>query len=151
MNTCRHCLCLFVAKEWQIAKSDLECDPCRRTRQSNYREKRKAAGNPVVSGRMPREYHRDYESRYLSNPENIERRNALMRSYTESGHLAEHRKARRDVRTAIQSGLMVRQPCQVCNTSPAEAHHDDYSKPLNVRWLCHKHHAEHHAKATGET
>ncbi len=35
-----------------------------------------------------------------------------------------------------------RQPCW-CG-EPGEAHHPDYGKPLNVIWLCRKHHAEIH-------
>lgn len=29
--------------------------------------------------------------------------------------------------------------------NPGERHHDDYSKPLEIRWLCRKHHALLHA------
>jgi len=47
---------------------------------------------------------------------------------------------------AIKSGLLVRQPCEVCGHSPVEAHHGDYSKPLDVRWLCRTHHLEQHGK-----
>jgi len=41
---------------------------------------------------------------------------------------------------------MERKPCEVCNDVNSEAHHDDYSKPMEVRFLCSKHHKEHHAK-----
>lgn len=45
----------------------------------------------------------------------------------------------------INDGDLIRQPCEVCNTEiNIEAHHDDYYKPLEVRWLCKKHHIEHH-------
>lgn len=46
---------------------------------------------------------------------------------------------------AIKRGELIRQPCEVCFTvESVEAHHDDYTKPLDVRWLCRLHHAEHH-------
>lgn len=54
--------------------------------------------------------------------------------------------ARRLVHQAVASGKLVRQPCEVCQATPAEGHHDDYSKPLEVRWLCSPHHDEHHAR-----
>lgn len=45
----------------------------------------------------------------------------------------------------IKQGELIRQPCEVCNTDvDVQAHHDDYMKPLDVRWLCRKHHREHH-------
>lgn len=50
------------------------------------------------------------------------------------------------VRKMVASGKLKRLPCEVCGSSPSEGHHDDYSKPTIVRWLCVKHHTEHHLK-----
>lgn len=47
------------------------------------------------------------------------------------------------VGNAIRDGRLIRQPCQVLGCDKkAEAHHDDYSKPLDVQWLCFRHHRE---------
>lgn len=55
------------------------------------------------------------------------------------------RHARDLVNSEIRKGFLIPQPCEVCGTSLSiEAHHDDYSKPLHVRWLCVIHHREHH-------
>lgn len=48
------------------------------------------------------------------------------------------------VQTAIRNGTLVKIPCEVCGLLRSSAHHDDYSKPLLVRWLCHAHHMELH-------
>lgn len=46
---------------------------------------------------------------------------------------------------AIKTGKLMKMPCEVCFAEEnVEAHHDDYLKPLDVRWLCKTHHAEHH-------
>lgn len=45
---------------------------------------------------------------------------------------------------AIRRRELVRQPCEVCGAADTEGHHDDYSKPLTVRWLCKAHHLEAH-------
>lgn len=45
---------------------------------------------------------------------------------------------------AIRNGLLVKQPCEVCGDRQVHAHHDDYDKPLLVRWLCPKHHKQWH-------
>jgi hypothetical protein len=54
------------------------------------------------------------------------------------------RKAQIAIGNALRDGKLIRMPCEICNDSKTAAHHDDYSKPLDVRWLCTKHHAEYH-------
>lgn len=53
--------------------------------------------------------------------------------------------AYRAVNAALSSGKIRRQQCERCD-AVGEAHHDDYSKPLEIRWLCHKHHTEEHGR-----
>jgi hypothetical protein len=40
----------------------------------------------------------------------------------------------------LRRGKIMRRPCERCGSPDAEMHHDDYSKPLEVRWLCRDHH-----------
>lgn len=54
--------------------------------------------------------------------------------------------ARLVVRHATAAGTLVKQPCEVCGALEVHGHHDDYSQPLTVRWLCPLHHTEHHTE-----
>ncbi len=54
--------------------------------------------------------------------------------------------ARNAVGNAIRDGKLIRQPCSVCGSLKSQAHHDDYSKPLDVKWLCNEHHRAEHRK-----
>lgn len=56
----------------------------------------------------------------------------------------EKRHAHNLVNAAVRDGKLLRLPCSVCNNQKSEAHHEDYSRPLDVVWLCRKHHAELH-------
>lgn len=44
-----------------------------------------------------------------------------------------------------RKGNITQKPCEVCGSELyIHAHHDDYSKPLDVRWLCAAHHKQWH-------
>jgi hypothetical protein len=60
-------------------------------------------------------------------------------------------RARNAVSNALRDGRLVRQSCLVCGER-AQAHHEDYSRPLEVVWLCFKHHREdkHHQIVTSK-
>jgi ribosomal protein S27AE len=45
-------------------------------------------------------------------------------------------KARSTLYSALRTGRIERQPCERCGAEKVQAHHDDYSRPLDVRWLC---------------
>ena len=88
------------------------------------------------------------KQRYIENGEEIR---AQAKEYRDS-HKEEIKKRNR-LRTgnanhilgiAIARGKIKKQPCEVCGLELTEAHHDDYNKPMEVRWLCNRHHHEWH-------
>lgn len=50
--------------------------------------------------------------------------------------VADKVRARKALNHAVAAGRVVPQPCETCTAPRAQAHHDDYSQPLQVRWLC---------------
>lgn len=60
------------------------------------------------------------------------------------GKNPDRKRATSCVNNAVRDGRLMKKPCEVCGHPIVQAHHDDYSKPLDVRWLCVQHHNEHH-------
>ena len=56
----------------------------------------------------------------------------------------EKKSAQNAVNNAVRDGRLERKPCEVCGDPDSQGHHEDYSKPLDVRWLCARHHADRH-------
>lgn len=113
----------------------------------------------VKANRMVRtEQYREYERSRANAPHRVEARKAY--AQTPEGKAAGNRAKRAFIErnplkraahvmvgNALRDGRLVRQPCEACGEC-AQAHHDDYSKPLEVRWLCTTHHAEWHKHNT---
>ena len=66
----------------------------------------------------------------------------------------EKRRAHTIANNAIRDGKLQRQPCERADEGNCHGrvhkHHDDYSKPLDVRFFCARHHAEHHRGITSD-
>ena len=64
----------------------------------------------------------------------------------------EHLKVSKLTAIAIYHGVLIPEPCEICGAfgkndngkRKVHAHHDDYNKPLSVRWLCENHHRKWH-------
>jgi len=54
------------------------------------------------------------------------------------------RKAQQLIATEVRAGRFTRQPCAVCDRPNTHGHHPDYSKPLDVIWVCPRHHSMTH-------
>jgi hypothetical protein len=59
-------------------------------------------------------------------------------------------KARQAVANAVRDNKLHKRPCKRCGSEKAEAHHPDYSKPLEVEWLCRPCHLVDHGKNSYE-
>ena len=73
------------------------------------------------------------------------RQNGLVKNYPKKVKSASERKAIYGAyMSAIQGGKLTPMPCEVCGKEKTQGHHEDYSKPLDVVWLCTRHHADRH-------
>jgi transposase-like protein len=52
--------------------------------------------------------------------------------------------ARRLLAQAVSAGRIEREACEVCGNGNTHGHHDDYARPLDVRWLCQRCHTQFH-------
>jgi hypothetical protein len=86
-----------------------------------------------------RYYRLDYKNKYNMRGE---QKRTVMQRYFENNPV--RREATVQVGNAIKNGRLIKQPCEVCGAKEVQAHHEDYSKPLEVNWLCVKHHNERH-------
>lgn len=95
-------------------------------------------------------YERNKERVYLANKarQQSEAGKAARRVHRDTQRATNPEKltARRAVNNAIRDGKLFKQPCEVCGAAKVHGHHDDYSRPLDVRWLCRVHHMQAHGK-----
>lgn len=135
MKVCKKCLVEkpkseFYGHQKTTDRLQGKCKECskslaianRLAKLDHYREYDRIRGN-----RLPDGYQQEYRSEFPNK----------YRAHTMVGN-------------AIKAGNLFKEPCEECGSDDSlHAHHDDYAKPLNVRWLCAAHHRQWHV-ANGE-
>lgn len=83
-----------------------------------------------------------YEAARARDPDRKAQQAAYLRKHRQ---LNPHKyQARTAVGNALRDGRLTRGPCRFCGTTKrVQAHHEDYSRPLEVLWECFKCHREH--------
>lgn len=96
--------------------------------------------------RLRREQYSEYDAKRCQTPERkAQQRATIARARVRS---PEKYRARQAVGRAVRSGKLRRMPCEVCGSLRVQAHHHDYSKPLDVHWMCWRCHNDEHGKVT---
>lgn len=124
------------------------CKACRKKYQGEYRRRRKEYYDQLSAKHRQEnpEYYKQYRAIYEKTDKS---KQAHARRAKEQRRLhPEAIKANNQVNKAILSGKIVRpKGCTRCGSSgKIEAHHPDYSKPLEVEFLCTKCHIKEHMR-----
>lgn len=149
MKTCTTCLHAMPESGFYLTGKGAPaaiCKECAKKRaRANYRRNREHY-REYERGRATLPHRVEAREQYKQTPQGISRLREGGRRYIERNPVK--RAAHILVGNAIRAGKLTRQPCEVCGCEKAQAHHDDYGKPLDVRWLCTTHHAEWHKHNT---
>jgi hypothetical protein len=77
----------------------------------------------------------------INQPEKLRERDKKYRIIYKDQINAKHK-----VKNALKRGKIRRVSCEVCGSEKTHAHHEDYSKPLDVWFLCPIHHVGRHKR-----
>jgi hypothetical protein len=153
---CRHCWTIKTVGEFSgdrsqadgLSRNCRQCDSERSKQRRRghghllrVRERRRYSADPDRQRRAAAEYRRSERGKRLN-------KLAVQRYRARN---AEKYAAHIEVRKALAAGVLVKPDrCEFADlggcSGRLEAHHDDYRRPLDVRWLCVSHHQSRHHK-----
>jgi hypothetical protein len=105
---------------------------------------------------------REYDRKRGSLPHRVEAREEYSKTEKGKASLSKARKRYLDsnpdkraahviLGNAIRDGRIIKLPCECCSsTDRIHGHHEDYTKPIDVIWLCPRHHAALHKLKKGD-
>lgn len=113
---------------------------CKRVRENRKEKVDYYRNYDQLRNQKRKEYIKSKNKKYAK--ENPDKINKHQKKYQESNKLK--RAAHVIFNNALRDGKVKKGLCQVCKSKEVEAHHFDYTKPLDVIWLCKEHHEKIH-------
>lgn len=122
------------------------CKPCVKLQAAEWARNNPGRRKSIVreSAGRRRELHNEKCREYSA--QNKQRRAMSVRA--SAARYPEKRAARNELYRAILRGDVERKPCAKCATTDrVQGHHHDYSRPLDVVWLCSACHGKEHRRS----
>ena len=116
----------MTTKEWRLANQE---------HLKAYRKKWNAKNGKTTRERNKKSIVASAKKWKKTHPEHVRKR---LQEWRKSN--PEKVKAYNRIQIARRNGHVRQKPCEECGNPDSYAHHDDYTKPLDVRWLCRIHH-----------
>lgn len=134
MAICNKCGIEYEQSVSQARHYEHRCKPCKNAYNCQWRR-----ANPERVASMSKKYWKDRPKENIR----LAARRYQAKIQSDPEHLLK-KKAWRKLFNSVKAGKISRLPCEVCGDPKVDAHHADYSKPLEVRWLCRQHHTHLH-------
>jgi len=150
-KTCTKCCETKYLSEFYKDRSrpDGHCGWCKNCQFEHQREYQKTLAGKQVQARACKKYNqsekgKQAQKKYDQSENGKQRHVRACNKYWDS--FPKKKIANTIFNHAVRDGKIIPQPCVMCGeTQCIQGHHEDYSQPLCVVWMCRKHHTEYHA------
>jgi len=123
-----------------------QCKDCRMPSKNNKEYQRRYAAKNREEIREKKEQWRKDNRSLIAQYRVSNRENAKLGFVKWKKNNAHKLKAQGALNRALKKGYVEKSPCYICDDPKSQGHHEDYSKPLEVVWLCAKHHKRRHVE-----
>lgn len=127
-SPCKSCGRTKPESEFYVSNKS-HCKECVKAR-----VRRRARTNPAVQ---------EYERARAKTPERRDKARKNRKRWRSEN--PDRAKAHSAVNYAVRTKKIEKEPCVFCGRTDVHAHHEDYSRPLDIVWLCPKCHHRLHA------
>lgn len=149
LNSCKECMREYKKSHYN-ANKQAYLDKAKKQREKNPEEYKKYLNEYYLQNK---EDLKAKAKEYVKTEQGKEVRRKCNRNYFSKDINRFKHNARKKVLRALQKGTLIKpSECEVCGLElPLQAHHHDYSKPLDVRWVCIQCHENIHHLNEGNT